>query len=137
MGVFSDIESALGVKLKTVVNRPLDANIAWENGAEYTPVIGTRWWRPTNLPAQSIISTASAVQKHQGFYQVDVFVPTNKGTKDLLADLDNIYTAFNTTLSLEHGESRIDILSVGRGRIVREQSWVHGFIKIDYMCYSA
>ncbi len=133
MGVFFDIEAALQSKLNTVVNKP---KIQWENDDSYKPVIGTKYWRATNIPAQSELITTGALQKHQGFYQVDVFVPVNKGLAVLMTDLDNIYTAFNSTLSLLAGESRIDILQVGKGRVVREDSWCHGFIQINYMCYS-
>lgn len=133
MGIFLDIEAALQTKLAAISGAP---DIDWENAKVYTPVIGTKFWRPTHLPAHSELVSADALQKHQGIYQIDVFVPLNTGLAVMSADLDAIYTAFNSTLSLTSGIARVDILSVGRGRIVREESWCHGFIQIEYMCYA-
>ncbi len=133
MGVFFDIESALQGTLNAIPNKP---KIQWENDNTYQPAIGTRYWRPTHLPQRSELATAGALQKHQGIYQVDVFTVANKGLAQMMDDLDAIYTAYNTVLSLTVNESRIDILGVGRGRVVQEQSWSHGFIEISYMCYS-
>ena len=133
MGVFKNMEIALGSKLDTISGKPA---IHWENGQVYIPVVGTRFWRPTNLPAGSQLMTASAVQKHIGIYQVDVFVPVEKGLSVLMADLDSIYSAYNTVLSLAGGSHNVDILGVGRGRVTREDAWLRGFISIEYMCYS-
>lgn len=136
MSAFFDIDAGLNKRLTEVPSRPTNANIAWEN-IKYDPILGTRWWRPTNMPAESEVSDFSMLQKHQGIYQVDVFQPTtSKGTAALLRDLDNIYATFNTVLSIHEGDSRIDILGISKGRIVREDNWCHGFIKINYVCYS-
>ena len=133
MGVFFDIESALEKKLDSIPNHP---KIQWENDDSYKPMIGTTYWRPTNLPFRSELASTGALQKHTGMYQIDVFSPANKGQGALMDDLDAIYTEFNTVLSLYVNETRVDILSVGRGRTLQDDSWCRGFIEISYMCYS-
>jgi hypothetical protein len=133
MGVFFDIESALQKKLNSVVNHP---RIVWENDVDYKPILGTRYWRPTNLPLKSELASTGALQKHQGIYQIDVFATANKGVAAIMDDLDSIYTAFNSVISLDVNGTRVDILQIGRGRVVQEASWCRGYIEISYMCYS-
>ncbi len=133
MGVFTEMEMALQGKLKSIAGT---TKIQWENDDSYKPQIGVRYWRPTNLPIRSEIQTTGALQKHQGIYQVDVFAPSNKGIAAIMDDLDKIYTAYNTVLSLYANDTRIDIMSVGRGRIERDDSWCRGLIEINYVCFS-
>ena len=131
--VFTDIEKCFQKKLDSISGKP---KVSWENDAEYKPVLGTRYWRPTNIPTRGELVTTGMLQKHMGLYQVDVFVPTQKGVGQLMSDLDAIYTAFNTVNSLTEGTTRVDILNIGRGRVERDASWCRGFIEIYYMCYS-
>lgn len=133
MGTLTDIEVALQSKLASITSPPY---INWENDMEYKPTIGTRFWRPTHLPAHSVLANANAMQKHSGIFQVDVFVPIGKGMKVLLQDLDTIYSAYNSVTSLTAGTTRVDILGVGRGTVVKEQTWTRGYIQINYMCYA-
>jgi hypothetical protein len=133
MSVFMDMEAALQSKLDSITGHP---KIHWENDDVYTPVYETRFWRPTNLPIRSELATAGALQKHQGIYQIDVFVEPEQGVAQLMTDLDLIYEAFNTTESLVMNATKVNILSVGRGRVDREEAWCKGFIEIYYMCYS-
>jgi len=130
MGVFTDIQKALEVKLASISGAPA---IVWEN-TKYTPSMGTKYWRPTLLPAASQLASVDALQKHQGIYQVDIFVTPEKGPKLLIDELDKIYAAFNTTLSLTSGSTRVDILGVGRGSGRNEGAWYTGFIGMYYMC---
>lgn len=133
MGVFSDIETALQKKLDSIPSHP---KIQWENDTTYKPSNGVRYWRPTHLPIRGEIASMNALQKHQGIFQVDVFVPAEKGLAQLMDDLDAIYTTYNTVLSLYQNETRVDMLNIGRGKIVRDQAWCMGFIEIYYVCYS-
>lgn len=133
MGVFLDIESALETKLAGISGAP---KIQWENDASYKPTIGTPFWRPTNIPFKSDVASNSMLQKHQGIYHVDVFGVVNKGVGGIIGDLDKIYTAFNSVISLTSGSSRVDIQNVSRGKIVNEDAWCHGFIEINYVCYA-
>jgi len=131
--VFTNIEKALQKRLNSITNHP---KIAWENDVEYRPTLGTRYWRPTNLPTRGELTTTGMLQKHQGIYQIDIFVPPQKGLAELMTDLDSIYTAYNTVISLYEEDTRVDILNCGRGRVQREDNWCRGYIEIYYMCYS-
>lgn len=133
MSVFLDMEAALQTKLNSIPGHP---KIHWENDDSYMPTTDTRFWRPTNLPIRSELATAGALQKHQGIYQVDVFVEPEQGLGVLMTDLDLIYETYNTTDSLVKNDTKLTILSVGRGRVDREETWCKGFIEIYYMCYS-
>ncbi len=133
MSVFIDIETALQTKLDDIAGHP---KIHWENDDSYMPTTETRFWRPTHLPIRSELATAGALQKHQGIYQVDVFVEPEQGLGVLLTDLDLIYEAYNTTESLSVNNTNVTITSVGRGRVEREEYWCKGFIEIYYFCYS-
>lgn len=133
MSIFLEMESALQKRLDSIAGHP---TIHWENDDLYEPIAETRYWRPTNLPIRSELATAGALQKHQGIYQVDVFVEAEQGIGQLMTDLDLIYEAFNTTESLVVNETKVNILSVGRGKAERDESWFKGYIEIYYMCYS-
>ena len=134
MGVFADIEKALQGQVNSITGTP---KIQWENDDSYVPVLGTRYWRVTNLPVESALETAGKLVKHTGIYQVDIFVPSNKGLATVTADMDKIYTVFNSLLWLDKNGSRIYIKSVGRGRVENEKNgWCKGFIVIYYECYA-
>lgn len=133
MGVFFDIETALQTKLNDIAGHPY---IHWENSDKYQPVIGTRYWVPRTMPERSEMVTVGALQKHQGVYQIDVYVPANRGLATLMQDLDTIYTAYNTVLSLTVNTTRVDITDIGRGRTIQDKSWCVGFIEIYYTCYA-
>ncbi len=133
MSVFLNMEAALQKKLDSIAGHP---KIQWENDDSYQPAAEVRFWRPTNLPIRAELATAGALQKHQGIYQVDVFVECEQGIGQLMQDLDQIYETFNTTSSLVFNDTSVNILSIGRGRAEREESWFKGFIEIYYMCYS-
>lgn len=133
MSVFLDIESALQTKLDSIAGHP---KIQWENVDTYEPVSETRYWRPTHLPKPSELATAGGLQKHQGVFQVDVFVELETGVGQLMQDLDLIYEAYNTTSSLQANDTKVHITGVGRGRAEREEQWYRGFIEIQYICYS-
>ena len=133
MGVFLEMEAALQTKLNSIAGHP---TIHWENDDAFERVSETRYWRPTNLPIRAELATTGALQKHQGIYQVDVFVDAETGVGQLMQDLDLIYEAYNTTQYLQQGNTKVNILSVGRGRAERDQAWFKGFIEVYYMCYS-
>lgn len=133
MSVFFDIEVALQNTLDSIVAHP---KIQWENDINYRPTIGTRYWRPTNIPTRGELVTTGMLQKHFGIYQVDVFVPMENGISQLMNDLDDIYRTFNNVVSLYEGQTRVDILNIGRGKAERDNSWYKCYIEIYYMCYS-
>src|SRR5688500_2679958 len=130
--IFSDMEIALQTKLNNIPSHPY---IQWENDQVYRPAKGVRYWRPNNLPLRGELAGTQGLQKHQGIYQVDIFADAEKGLNVLMNDLDSLMTAFNTTESLYQNNTRVDILNIGRGKVVIDQSWCRTYLEIYYMCY--
>ncbi len=133
MGIFFDIQSGLDSTLHSISNPP---KIQWENDATYKPVKGVRYWRPTLLPNRTDPATLDGSQVHTGIYQIDVFVPLEEGLATLMQDLDQIFDKFSVSDTITVGSTAINTVSVGRGRVEREKSWLHGFIEIQYKSYS-
>lgn len=131
--IFFDIQSALNTKLSAISGHP---KIVMENDKEYEPSIGTRYWQSRIINARADLLTASMNQKHTGTFHIDVYVPANTGLKQLMNDLDTIYTQFNTTTSLTSGSNKIEIASSPRGDTIIQGAWCRGYIQIHYICYA-
>jgi hypothetical protein len=130
---FFDIESAMQTKLNTISGKPY---IDFENAKPYTPTIGTRFWRTNNIAGNTTQVTADALRFHTGIYQVDIIVPSGKGMAIILQDMDKIASAFDVVASVVINNTKIHITGVSRSRVTREDSWLYGFVKIAYNCYS-
>lgn len=131
MGIYSDISNALNTRLSTLSNAP---TILWPNHkANLVP--GNTYLRPTLLPAQTNIGTFARSQHHKGIYQVDVFVPLEKGISTINTLLDNLETHFATDLTLSSGSHTVYIGASGRGNSVRQESHYVTYLQINYTCY--
>ena len=93
MGAVSEIERALEIRLATISGLP---DIAWPN-ISYEPKPNTLYLRPNNLPVRPmrIGISDSDEYRRDGFFQVDVFAPINKGKKAALDQAELINTLFN------------------------------------------
>lgn len=132
MGVLLNIQLALDTKLNTL--SPAVAT-AWPN-THYKPTENTSWMRPTLMPARSQEATLAGAIYHQGIYQVDIFVPLEKGVAALMAIEDNIYTLFKSAVLTKNTSTiRIDVIS--RGPTSREEAWYRGIIEIEFSCFDA
>ncbi len=135
MGYLFDLQVGLESRLNEISNKPY---VQWENDQTYKPTIGTRFWRTTVLPnrTEGASIDPQGAQRHTGIFQVDVFVPLNEGLADCMQDLDQIFDKYPISDTIIVGNTRINITSVGRGRVEREKSWLHGFIEVQYKMYS-
>ncbi len=131
MGVLTNIELALHTRLATLGSSP---PVAWPNVA-YTPTQNTTFIRPTLLPAQTRLETLAGQQVHSGIYQIDIYVPLEKGVSVLNTWLDAVETLFSSSKTLT-ATDRIFIQATGRGRTERQDAWYTGFVEIQYICYS-
>lgn len=131
-GVFSNIESALNTRLSSVPGLPA---VQWPN-VKYQPKEGMTFVRPTLLPAASELYRVNDGSLHKGIYQVDVFVPLEKGTRVLNELLDSIEEYFRASRSLTSGTNTVFIQAIGRGLAQRQESWYVSFVEINYMCYT-
>lgn len=69
------------------------------------------WARVTNFPASNVPSTLgdSGEDLYEGYLQVDVFVPEDTGTKQLLLRADQAREYFKAGRGLEYNGQRVKI----------------------------
>jgi hypothetical protein len=132
MGILTNIELALHTRLATLSGSP---SIEWPN-THFNPTENTLFLRPTILPSDTSLSTLAGVEEHKGIYQVDVFVPLEKGVSALHTLLDGIDSLFKGNKTLTAGGDTIFIQAVSRGRTERQESWYVGFVEVNYLSYS-
>lgn len=132
MGILLDIQLALDSHLD---NLSPAVSTSWPN-VKFKPSEDTSYMRPTLLPATSLSSSLAGAMYHQGIYQVDVFVPLEKGVSALLDIQDNIYTLFKTDV-ITKGLAEVHIEAISRGPTNREEAWYHGIIEIQFRCFDA
>ncbi len=131
MGVFTNIEAALHTRLATLSGSPA---VQWPN-VHYQPIENTTFLRPTVLPASTTLESFDGAEIHKGIYQIDVFVPTEKGVSALNTLLDSIADLFTSNKVLTATDV-VWVQAVGRGRAQRQESWYVGFVEVNYLCYS-
>lgn len=132
MGVYTDIESALNARLDSLSSHP---PIAWPN-TKYKPIEGTTYLRPTLLPAESDADTLNGGQVDKGIYQIDIFVPTEKGISVITAWMDAIKDHFPNGTILTSNTTKIYVNKIGRSLFQREENWFSGYISIYYESYN-
>lgn len=131
-GVFSNIESALNTRLSLVAGLPA---VQWPN-AKYQPKEGTAFVRPTLLSAATELFRLDDGSLHKGIYQIDIFMPLEKGNRDLNEIMDSIEEHFRAVRSLASGTNTVFIQAIGRGLAQRQESWYVSFVEINYICYT-
>lgn len=132
MGVFSNIQRALDTKLNTLANRPF---IAWPN-TKYAPTENTAFIRPTLLPVSSDLYTLNNEHRNPGIYQIDVFVPLEKGLNSALSLIDDIAEHFSSDRRLSAGTDTVFIQNISISPAERQEAWLRIYIEINYVCYS-
>lgn len=133
MSAFFNIESCFQTALNAISGKPY---IQFEGMKPYKPVIGTKYWRTNHLPSNSDLVTVDGVIQNTGLYQVDLLYPVGQGLKDILTDMDKIADKFNVLTSLTLSNTKVQLLGVSRGQVVQETSWLFGFVRVEYICYS-
>ena len=131
MGVFSNIQNALQVRLNTLTNRPY---IAWPN-KEFTPIQGNTYIRPTLLAGESTLLNLDLAYSNPGIYQIDIFVPTAKGMNAVLTLVDDVKDHFEADRDLISGTSTIYIKNVSLSSVDRQNAWFRAIVEINYICY--
>ena len=134
MAVFTDIQKALEILVNSISGKP--SKIVWDNTKPYTPVIGTKFWRVQNFPADSTYITADGLTANPGILQIDVFTPRDKAASSMFNDLDKLEEKFRATSKVTQGNSKITFRAPSRANMQHEPAWFHGAIKIEYICYN-
>jgi len=131
VGTFSNIQRALDTHLNTLSNRPY---VAWPN-TKFKPQENASFIRPTMLAARSDILTLDDVHLNPGIYQVDVYVPLEKGVNAALTIIDDIKDHFEANRILNSGGTSVFIQSISLGQLQREEAWFRAYLEINYSCY--
>lgn len=131
MGILTNIEAALNTRLATLSGSP---PVQWPN-TRYQPVENTAFIRPTLLPAQTVLETLDGSEIHKGIYQVDVFVPLEKGVSAIDTLLDSIASLYRSN-KIMTATNTIWVQGISRGPANREESWYTSYIEVNYLCHS-
>ena len=132
MGVFSNIQRALDTRLNQLIDRPF---IAWPN-TKFAPTAGASYIRPTLIQAKSELYTLNDVHMNQGIYQIDIYVPLEKGLNSALSLMDAIAEHFEEERSLVVGDDTVHIQQITPGDSERQDAWYRVYLEINYLCYS-
>lgn len=132
---FSDISAALDSRLNSFAGGD---PIAWPN-TEYTPISGTLFLRPTNLPTSSEQSGlgTSGIDTHRGIYQIDVVAMAGEGRGAAEAKADAVADHFSRGTDLLYNG-----LTVRLGDVSRNQGITIGdrfviALSINYLAHTA
>ena len=131
MSLFADTRIALESHLNTLPNKP---PIAWEN-SPYSPSENTAFLAAYLIPSPSNIADLQWLQENRGIFQVDIFVPLEKGTGKLNTLADDICDHFKAQV-LEQNDAIIEIGACSFRYVGGEGTWYKGIIEIGYLCYS-
>jgi hypothetical protein len=130
-GPFGTTASLFREKLSELPNLP---KVYWENTV-LTTVNNEVHLRPKIIPINSQLLDFDRRQSNGGLFSVGIYVPLNKGEKQLMALMDKIYQLFNETLSLSGGEYIVDLLAISRSGIRRDENFCMANIDIEYVNY--
>lgn len=133
MSLFKAIKQALEMRLNLLDPRP---PIAWEN-TDYEPSPREAYIAPFLIPAASNLADLDYLQNNLGIFQIDIYVPADKGTGEQLAIADNISNLFKAQkLPLDDGGVvRIYAISPPRNG-GREEAWYKASVDINWQCFS-
>ena len=138
MTIYADIRAALEGRIASVSGVPSAANRAWEN-VKFSPTTGTAWVRMQLVPIsrRPLDVTATGLQRHDGLFVVDVFVPSGKGPSaaDTLADA--ICTAFEagTVLTANSQTVQIEYAEIDRAA-VSDPPWYQAMVSVKWKAFA-
>jgi hypothetical protein len=131
----SAVRNMLNSYLNTYIPLP---SIAWEN-VTFTPNTNTIHVRVNFVPANTEPSARfrTALVKETGFYQLDVYAPQDKGTKDIDTLVEGLRAHFNRGRRLTDANNNIvhiaDTPAVSQG--MRELGFYRVRITVDWFAY--
>lgn len=135
MAIYTNIQAALDTKLNTIAGSP---SIAWPN-TEFTPNHGTLFLEPNVIPIESDLATLNDYHRYAGIYQVNIYVPLEKGTATMNLWLDRIHDLFDKQTLTSGGDS-VFIQNINRGPVTRDTDnrieYHRTNIDINFIVYS-
>jgi hypothetical protein len=88
------------------------------------------------LSAASTIATLASLQDNRGIYQIDIYVPAEKGTKTANTWVDAIYNLFHAQ-KLTSGSASVEIGAINPKHIGRDGAWWRAMVEINYRYFSS
>jgi len=109
---YYDIGRALDTRLSTMTGV---SPIAWE-GADYKPVDGTLYTRPTNVFGDTVQITLGDADTGKdetiGVYFIDIFAPNGRGKKAGMQMADKVADRFRRRTNLVYNGTTVETTSV-------------------------
>lgn len=132
---FGDISAALDSHLNTFAGGD---PIAWPN-TEYTPVNGTLFLRPTNLPVSSEQSGlgTTGIDTHRGIYQVDIVAMAGEGRGAAEAKADAVADHFKRGTDLLYNGLRVRLGDGSRNQGITIGDRFVIALSINYLAHTA
>jgi hypothetical protein len=95
MSIYSNIRVALESNVTNVTGVPSSGNISWEN-VRFEPTTGSKWIRSTFRPTRRrpLDVTAKGLQRYDGLFLVDIFIPEGGGPSEADTLADNVVNSF-------------------------------------------
>jgi len=128
-----DIQSALNTTLALAFPT---MPIAWEN-TEYTPTVGTAYFRVWFLPAEVDVMTLgpSPWQERKGIFQVSIFYPTKIGFGIPAGKAAEVIAVFKAGTVLTYNTLRIVCEKAWRSSgMIDENGWYSIPVNCRYRC---
>ncbi len=133
MGVNANIQIALDTRLQQLESNILQ--IAWPN-VKYNPSVNQIFLRPSLIPGSTELYTLNNQHKYMGIYQIDIYIPLDRGTQELNNYADQILELFDADKTLVADGTTVFIQDISPIRMQREENHFSGGIEIKYLCYS-
>jgi hypothetical protein len=126
-----NVQVALDKLVHDVPNLPtlVPENVGYKPNPEQSFI------RTTNLPAAANLSTMDNTQQYNGVYQIDIFIKTNEGKRNLLLLLDEIHDQYKNNRNLQEGNTKIFIREIGILPASREDAFFRGSVVITYNAF--
>jgi len=107
-------------------------NTQWENVA-FSPPKETPWAAVYIVPTQPAVATLgpNGTDRHDGFLQIDLNYPLNKGTKDVSDKADSVENTFTAGRRFAYSGQEVIISSCGRSQGRK----VDGFYRVSVTAY--
>ncbi len=128
---FQDFTQALEIRLDAINPKP---PIAWPN-QNYSPVTGTLYLQPSELPGTSSTATIDYSELQIGIYQIDVRAPIDTGAAEALSQAEAIADHFAAQRKLTRNGTEVRIKSISRNQGLRDGAWFVVSVSIVYDGY--
>lgn len=138
MTIYADIRAALESRVASVSGIPNASNRAWEN-VKFSPTTGTAWVRMQLVPIsrRPLDVTAAGLQRYDGLFIVDAFVPSDKGPSaaDDLADATCTSFEAGTILTANSQTVQVEYAEIDRAAVL-DPPWYQASVTVKWKAFA-